>query len=84
MALDDVLNDGQAYQTTQHHDAFTQPPSAAITGFPSLTRSRQAGFPLEDPPSLEHLEAGVRHATQTPTTLSPPTHVSNLRPSFFR
>jgi hypothetical protein len=41
-ALDNVLNDGQAHQTTQ--DMFKQPPGAAITDSPSLTRLRQASF----------------------------------------
>ena len=70
MALDDVLNDGQAHQMTQHHDVFTQPPGAATTDFPSFTRPRQADFSLEDLfPSL-YFEAGVRHTTQMPTTFS--------------
>jgi hypothetical protein len=41
-ALDNVLNDGQAPQTTQN--MFKQPPGAAITDSPSLTRLRQASF----------------------------------------
>jgi hypothetical protein len=99
MALDDVLNDAQAHQTTQYHDAFTQPPGAVITGFPSLTRPRQAGFPSEDLLSPGHLDAGVRQSTQMPMTFSmdsqhggsdstpplpTPAHVLKLRPSFFR
>ena len=41
-ALDNVLNDGQAHQTTQ--DMFKQPPGAAIMGSPSLTHLPQASF----------------------------------------
>lgn len=68
MALDDVLNDSQAHQTTQHYETFTQPPGAATTNFHSFTCPRQAEFSLEDFLLPEHLEAGVRHITQMPTT----------------
>jgi hypothetical protein len=67
MALDDVLNDGQTHEMTQHHDTFAQPPGAVTTGFPSLTPLRQAEFPLEDLLPPGNLEA---HTTQMPTTLS--------------
>ena len=70
MALDDVLNDGQAHQTTQHYETFTRPPGAATAAFPSLTCPRQAEFPLDDLLLPEHFDAGVRHITQMPTTFS--------------
>jgi len=54
-ALDNVLNDGQAHQMTQDtRDIFKQPPGAAITGSPSLTRLRQASFLQSIRPSTSH------------------------------
>jgi hypothetical protein len=41
-ALDNVLNDGQGHQVPQ--DVSKQPPGAAITDSPPLTRLRQASF----------------------------------------
>ena len=71
MALDDVLTDGQAHHTTQQqYDIFTQPPGAVTTDPPSSTHPRQGEFLFEDlfPPG--HLDAGLRHSTQMPSTLS--------------
>jgi hypothetical protein len=70
MALDDVLSDGQAHHTTQQYDIFTQPPGAATTDLPSSTHPRPADFLFEDlfPPG--HLDAGLRHSTQMPSTFS--------------
>jgi hypothetical protein len=69
-ALDNVLKDGQDLQMTQHPDTFAQPPGAAITAFPSLTRLRQAEHSLQDLLTPGHLEAGIQHTTQTLTTFS--------------
>jgi hypothetical protein len=70
MALDDVLNDGQAHHTIPQYDIFTQPPGAATTDFPSSTHPRQAEFLLEDLLPLGHLDAGLRHTTLMPSTFS--------------
>ena len=82
-ALDNVLKDGQPLQMTQHPDTFAQPPGAAITGFPSLTRLRQAEHSLQDLLTPGHLEAGVQHTTQTLTTFSTDGQCDGLDASVY-
>ena len=70
-ALDNVLSDGQAHQMTQ--DMFKQPPGAAITDSPSLTRLRQASFHRQSCYFFEACTPALSDILKNPSVLPPHT-----------